>query len=573
MGEVYLAEHLSLEKPVALKILPLHLVSDDSVERFLREARTCSRIEHPNVVTIHDVGEQNRVNYIVMQYVQGKNLLELLQSEDGHLPWRSAMRLIQLAARGLHAVHSHGIIHRDIKPTNIMLSKDSRVLLMDFGLAREEFDSGLTRTGQVVGSPSFMSPEQCRGEPSDRRSDIYSLGSTFYCLLTGKTPFQGALQEVVAQIGGGKRPLPVHEVNQNVPPELSELVAKAMEPKADDRFDTAAIMTRDIKKLLQAAKVRGTSTYGTAEISAVAADTQSISELPEVELLPLETRWESLRGKLPMIGAAVIVSILLLVGLLLHFWGDGLDTSNMVFIDEGFAQLGISDDRLTAHFQSLPLLQGNDLAKQLSLLQAKQLASLEPQRRVLVSAFWIDRYEVTNAEYAVFVRETGHESPEGWDGSNPPSDKEGHPVHNVRHRDAEAYAEWAGKKLPTREQWMRAFRGDNDWLFPWGDQFDASRANVMENPGFTASTSPVTATPEDKSLFGVFNLVGNVCECLREQATIGGRAIDVAKGACFASLGQVQGMGPMSTRVQKGAAAPQLGFRCVVEVSDQSTAR
>jgi serine/threonine-protein kinase len=193
MGEVYLAEHLALQKPVAVKILPPDRGARDHVARFLKEARMCSRIEHPNVVTIYDVGEQDGLHYIIMQYVQGKTLAELVQAQGGPLPWRSALRLVQLAAKGLQAVHDHGLIHRDVKPSNIMLSADSRVLLMDFGLVREEIDPNTTDPSLIAGTPAYMSPEQCEGRPLDRRSDVFSLGSTLYCLLTGHSPFQGTV--------------------------------------------------------------------------------------------------------------------------------------------------------------------------------------------------------------------------------------------------------------------------------------------------------------------------------------------------------------------------------------------
>ncbi len=603
MGEVYLAEHLPLQKPVALKILPPALASKERVDRFFKEARVCSRIEHPNVVVIHDVGEQDGLYYIVMQYVRGRNLTELLLAQGGPLPVRSALRLIELAGRGLHAVHSQGLVHRDIKPSNIMLSQDSRVLLMDFGLVREELDSSLTQTGQLVGTPSFMSPEQCRGKPLDRRSDIYCLGSTLYCLLSGEPPFKGTLQEILTQIASGQRLRPVHHFNRDVPPEVSDLVAKAMAPRPEDRFATASAMVRQLKTTLRALQLKSTSTWKTAEISGSAIETQPVLELP-VELLPLETTWESLRRRLPMIGGvAGLAAFLLMVALLLHFWAGsasrkpdrtsttsssrkqpsvstqgassgGLpDMSNMVFIEKGYAQLGISDVKLTSHFESIPALRRSDLSKQLSLLQARELASMEPQRRAFVPGFWIDKHEVTNAEYGRFLEATDYEDPEGWEGREPPPGREDHPVRNIRHRDAEAYAKWAGKKLPTREQWMRAFRGDTDWLFPWGDQFDPSRANVLENPGFPASTSRVTATPGDKSLFGVFNMVGNVCEYLREQVTLEGQAVDVAKGASFGQRGQGEGVGPMSTLVQRGGADRRLGFRCVLEHSGEDTTR
>ncbi len=153
MGEVYLCEHLTLQKKVALKTLPPGSIAPGHVERFFKEARLGSKIEHPNVVRIYDVGCQGQLYYILMQYIEGQNLAELVHAQGGPLPWKLALRVIRFACKGLAAVHRHGVIHRDIKPSNIMVSNDSRVLVMDFGLAREEsqspnfglvVDSGLT---------------------------------------------------------------------------------------------------------------------------------------------------------------------------------------------------------------------------------------------------------------------------------------------------------------------------------------------------------------------------------------------------------------------------------------------
>ena len=240
MGEVYLAEHLSLQKLVALKVLPEELSSPSRVERFIKEARRYSRIDHPNVVVIHDVGSEAGVYYIVMQYVRGKNLSQLLRDHGGPLPWRTAVRIARMAALGLIAVHRQGLIHRNIKPSNVMLSTDSRVILMDSGL--------------IVGTSMYMPPEQCRGEPADWRSDIYSLGATLYQLLTGQAPFQGNRpSEIFANIARGVTRRPLEQVNADVPQGVCDLVAKAMALTPNDRFPAATVMSRKLKGVLRGA--------------------------------------------------------------------------------------------------------------------------------------------------------------------------------------------------------------------------------------------------------------------------------------------------------------------------------
>jgi len=570
MGEVYLAEHLSLQKPVAVKVLPPEMVSERHVERFLKEARMCSRIEHPNVVVIHDVGDQQGMYYIVMQYIQGQNLSELLASQGGPLPWRSALRIVQLAARGLHAVHAQGLVHRDIKPSNIMLAVDSRVILMDFGLVRKELDSSLTRAGQVLGTPTFMSPEQCRGKPLDRRSDVFSLGSTLYCLLAGRPPFQGGLQEVIVQIASGERPTPIERVNQKVSPQLGQLVARAMAPRPEDRFATAASMAGALKKALKSSQLADTATFQTADLATDALNAQPVAAPSEVELLPLKTGREPLQARMAWIAGGAGVACLLVLGLVLNYFFGGADPpakpppgpppsvpANMVYIEEGFARIGNDRDKLRVFLASY--------FRDEKLEQVLESLAERPQRRKKVPAFAIDRYEVTNVEYAKFVIETGHDPPKHWDGDQPPAEKALPPVVNVSYEDAEAYARWAGRELPTREQWMRAYRGDRDWLFPWGDDYEAGRANVKDNPKYP-STSPVRDTPRDVSPFKAYNLAGNVSEFIRGSYTHEDRICRVGKGAEFGTFGFLRGIAPGQLRYSIDYSGDKgLGFRCVKE--------
>ena len=568
MGEVYLGEHLALQRPVALKILSPRLDSERYVDRFFTEARMASRIEHPNVVTIHNVGKEQGLCFIVMQYVDGKNLAELLRLYGGPLPWRSAVKLIYLAAKGLQAVHDKKLVHRDVKPSNIMVSTDSRVLLMDFGLVREELDVERTFSREVVGTPLFMSPEQCRGERLDRRSDIFSLGTTAYYLLAGEAPFQGGTHELLTAIGHGTRPRPVHERNPGVPREVSDVLATAMEPSVARRFPSAAAMAKRLRKLLKASLVADTLNWETTSHASALSDTAPVPELELVELLPLETPWEAWREKLPAIAVVTAFVLFLAVAVALYAIfnrGTGPPKApvqppelrpGQVYIGAGDAQLGNDPQKLRSFLSAY--------MEERKLESALQMFEQERQHRVHVPAFWIDKYEVTNAEFAGFLGETGRDPPEHWSGDQPPVGKENHPVVNVRYEDAEAYAAWAGKKLPTREQWMRAFRGDDDRLFPWGDAYEAGRANVGDNPRYP-STSPVANTPRDVSPFGVCNLVGNASEFIRGTYVYSGEVWRIGKGADFYRDGYVWGIGSCQFRYGPAISDERVGFRCVQE--------
>lgn len=248
MGEVYLAEHLPLNRPVAVKVLNVEGSGAEAVDRFLNEARICSRIEHPNVVTIHDVGFDAGLHFIIMQYVDGLNLDELVRDLGGPLPWQAAVRLIRQAARGVAAVHNRSLVHQDVKPGNIMLARDSRALLMDFGLVRDPSAEGPRK---LMGTPAYMSPEQCRGGAVDGRSDLFSLGATLYFLLVGKPPFEGTVAAALQRAHRDTPPPDLLQANPAVPLHLAEVVAWALDPRPASRFPTAASLIAALSGLLE----------------------------------------------------------------------------------------------------------------------------------------------------------------------------------------------------------------------------------------------------------------------------------------------------------------------------------
>lgn len=237
MGIVFLARHLTLNKPVAVKILRNDLPADpQGIERFLREARASARLEHPRIVNIYDAGELNGTYYIVMQYVQGESLSTRLCREK-RLSVPEALRIFRAVAEGIQHAHAQGIVHRDIKPDNILLDSEGGVKIVDFGLAYMiEGDPNLGRSGTVLGSPHFMSPEQATGQALDQRTDIYSLGATLYQMLTGGLPFS-ASSSVAVVCKVVREPLrPPHEVNPAIPVAVSRFVCQLMHKDRDRRF-------------------------------------------------------------------------------------------------------------------------------------------------------------------------------------------------------------------------------------------------------------------------------------------------------------------------------------------------
>jgi eukaryotic-like serine/threonine-protein kinase len=256
MGLVFRAYDACLQRTVAVKLLdPLYAKNELARSRFIREARAAAGVAHENVVTIHHVEcvEEKGLSFMVMQFIRGRSLQERLDT-GGPLPVRESVRIAAAVASGLAAAHANGLIHRDIKPGNILIEQPSgRVLLTDFGLARLTEDVKLTQTGFVAGTPLYMSPEQARGETVDHRSDLFSLGSVLYAMLTGAPPFPGTAPFAVLKQVTDRRPRSVQDFNPVVPNSLAEVLDRLMDKDPRDRFasaDAAAIaLNAELAKL------------------------------------------------------------------------------------------------------------------------------------------------------------------------------------------------------------------------------------------------------------------------------------------------------------------------------------
>ncbi len=251
MGTVYEAEHPLLLRRVALKVLPA--AEPAAVRLFLREARLACQLLHPNIVTVHDVDQCDGTYYLVMELVEGGSLAQAL-ARQGAFPWREATRLVLDACRGLVAAHAAGLIHRDIKPGNILLTRDGTAKLADFGLARPGARGGtvLTQFGTVVGTPLYMSPEQCRGDRLDVRSDLYSLGATYHALLTGRAPFEGAGGwDVLFAPCAGDAPDPRTHV-PDLPEGCAALLRRTLARRRDQRLASAEALLASLEGLLSA---------------------------------------------------------------------------------------------------------------------------------------------------------------------------------------------------------------------------------------------------------------------------------------------------------------------------------
>jgi hypothetical protein len=256
MGAVYKGYDPMLDRYIALKVLAPHLVWEkDFVERFLREARAAARLKHPNIVTIYDVGQEGGWYYYVMEYLEGQSLMESIQRQ-GALSPEKTITILRPLAGALDYAHHEGLVHRDIKPGNIILGKAGRVTLTDFGIARAAQQARLTATGAILGSPAYMSPEQAKGLSVDARSDQYSLAVVAYEMLSGQVPFQADSTLSLMYKVVHEPPPPIRQVVPGLPAGVEAVLGQALAKKPGDRYGTVSAFVEELDQALAGKKMK-----------------------------------------------------------------------------------------------------------------------------------------------------------------------------------------------------------------------------------------------------------------------------------------------------------------------------
>jgi serine/threonine protein kinase len=254
MGVVYRAQDPSIERRVAIKAVSLGGLTPyeekEYRQRFIVEARAAGRLSHPGIVGIFDVGAEaeTRTPYLVMEYIEGQALDQLLSGENTRLPLTTALQLTQEVAEALHHAHSQGVVHRDIKPGNILVTTDGHAKITDFGVAKLD-QAVLTLPGRLVGSPAYMAPEQLSHDVVDARSDLFSLGAVLYCMVTGHRPFQGSSVVTVCFKVVHREPLAITTFDAELPPELERIISRAIAKDPARRYQSGMEMASDIERL------------------------------------------------------------------------------------------------------------------------------------------------------------------------------------------------------------------------------------------------------------------------------------------------------------------------------------
>jgi serine/threonine protein kinase len=306
MAEVYVATDRVLDRSVAFKVLGSWLANDGTfVERFRREALAAARISHPNLVAVFDAGSEDDVHYIVMELVPGETLADVIR-KGGRLHPNRATAIAASVADALGVAHAAGIVHRDVKPGNVMLTPDGRTKLMDLGIARSIDGDSITHASSILGTAGYFSPEQARGDPVDHRSDIYSLGCVLYEMLTGRQPFEAQDPLAVAYKHVHEAPVPPTSLEPSIPPGLEAVTLRAMEKEPAARFPSVADMAASLDdRTVPMAPV--TATTPMPPITGTAP-------LPEARTDTLPRRVDRARGRRPLVPLLFVLVALGLVG-------------------------------------------------------------------------------------------------------------------------------------------------------------------------------------------------------------------------------------------------------------------
>ena len=558
---VYEARDVELERVVALKVLHPYYVEDRQfVERFRQEARAAARLRHPHIVTVYEAGEAGDQLYIAMEYLPGRTLQALLEAEgagpepaEGALPLERALPILEQVAEALDHAHAQGVVHRDVKPGNVMVEQTAegscispsescispsevRATLTDFGLVKAlAASTALTSRGTLLGSPEYMAPEQADPERAGEvgpAADRYALGVVAYQMLTGRVPFPGNTPATL--YAHEHKPVPPpRSLRPGLPQAVEAALLRMLAKAPAERFPSAGAFVAQLREALLAERqaVRLGPLY--AQLQAAAARQEW------AEVLALGGRIQELdpayrdvaewmgraRDRLrrpsrrpPLVrpawlwrvvgGAAVLLVIIgvavVVVPRLIETptWTRPADGMVMVYVPAGEFLMGSSD----ADGQAW------DVEK--------------PQHTVYLDGYWIDRTEVTNAQYRKCVEAGACREPGCWDEDNYNAPDQ--PVVCVSWDGAQAYAAWVGGRLPTEAEWEKAARGTDGRIYPWGDEFDGTRLNYCDRncekdlkdtsaDDSYALTAPVGRYLSGASPYGVLDMAGNVWEWVADR--------------------------------------------------------
>jgi len=481
MADVYLAVDRKADRPVVVKLLRAGDAKNTEIrKRFIQEAQLACRCSHPNIITTYETDEEDGLPYIAMEYLQGESLKEMI--ERGGLETQvDALWIALQAGRALNYLHRLGIVHRDIKPANLHVDASKVAKLIDFGIARLK-ESNLTQTGQTIGTPRYMAPEQVMGKGVTSASDIYAFGVMLYEMLTLRMPYNVETQQELwaAIIHGTPNLEPLQEVQ--APQVVIDLVMKCLAKEPGDRYPSFAPICETLQTLLA-------PSLPAWAMDARTVSHQSLQKPHEKQAVTPKTL------RMGVIAGAVAVGVLLAIRL----FGPGGKPTPEPPKENGGAPVMVLEKTLPLPSGDMMLVDGGPAL----------LGSDSNRQTINLPPFYIDRTEVSNRAYGLFCDQTGRAKPPGFERADPDL-----PVVNVTYDDAVAFARWANKRLPTAAEWEKSARGSDGRAFPWGSEIDYSRVNLMKSANDTAHNklAPVDSYRDGASPYGVLNMMGNALE-------------------------------------------------------------